>query len=117
MATHRLAHKRCSQCGFEAIAKVLAMHMDEAHAPKYAQVSGTLDSPEEIAAWVAARKQAYPKEDSKQIDESPKTTKGKCKFFSKGTCKKGSNCSFSHEGMTAPFSLQNTPKQEPVYSV
>lgn len=51
------AHKKCSECDFEACKKVLKLHVEECHSKKPII---SLDTPEEIEKWIADRKHNYP---------------------------------------------------------
>ncbi|KAJ3203322.1 nuclear fragile X mental retardation protein interacting protein 1 [Dinochytrium kinnereticum] len=55
---HVAGHQKCAECDFVASKKVLAIHVDEAHAPGL--VIKKVEDPEEIARWIAERKRNYP---------------------------------------------------------
>ncbi|KAJ3304244.1 hypothetical protein HDV03_002981 [Kappamyces sp. JEL0829] len=120
---HVSAHKKCPYCPFEALNKQLSQHMakvhgDEGEVPEPVAIHVPVnpnETPEEIAAWIEARKKRYPtdanikeKEAKKQTEETenarPESPKKKhnptsfktCKYHMKGTCRKAENCPFQH---------------------
>eukprot|EP00833_Pecoramyces_ruminatium_P007248 jgi/Orpsp1_1/1181280/evm.model.c7180000076588.1 len=59
--THMSLHKKCPECDFEASKKVLNLHIEECHSKSINKNKFiSLNTPEEIAKWIAERKKNYP---------------------------------------------------------
>ncbi|KAJ3286520.1 hypothetical protein HK104_008989, partial [Borealophlyctis nickersoniae] len=82
LQTHLKAHKKCSQCDFEASGKLVVLHEEEVHAllngmpiPRLP----SLDTPEDIEKWIADRKKKYPTDENvrkKEAEEQEKIARG-----------------------------------------
>ncbi|KAI9095894.1 hypothetical protein DFS34DRAFT_695506 [Phlyctochytrium arcticum] len=76
--THNATHTTCSQCDFVASKKVVRLHEEECHAlvDGVKKVFVSLDTPEQIAEWIDARKKKYPTDENikkrqEEVKQSP----------------------------------------------
>ena len=61
--SHMQAHKKCSECNFTGLNKVLAKHFKEIHSEAVEVVEAAapnMQDADEIKRWVDARKKRYP---------------------------------------------------------
>jgi FMR1-interacting protein 1 (NUFIP1) len=107
------------------------------HLNLYPNSEAKLETPEQIAAWIAERKKRYPTAKRKQEKDehdkqrrergelvpggenskAAKSTRSKgrpCRYYSAGNCMKGDACTFTHDVSTSSQSSTGVPKRKGV---